>query len=94
LLRWLVPRVQGGQVLTHATFPLFLRQSDAVDDAVAARAGWKWSEDALTTLLCDLLAETHQLAYRLEYALSDLRSDLAATAAPVPAHGRRRAAPD
>lgn len=67
-------------MLTPATFPLFVRHFDAIDTAVAARVGWLWYEDALTSLLCDLLDEDHQPEYRLDYPIADLRADLATTA--------------
>jgi hypothetical protein len=68
-------------VLSPASLPLVVRHFDCLDQFVADKlVGVRpWNEPGLTSLLCDLLDDRTQAKYRLDYPVSALRADLAAT---------------
>jgi hypothetical protein len=72
-------------MLSPRAIRLLLRHFDAIDQVVAKRLTRKrpWAEEALTSLLCDLLDSETQAEENVSYTLRQLHDDLARTDEPV-----------
>ena len=64
---------------------LLLRHFDSIDETISRRLMRKrpWSEEALTSLFCDLLDKDIQEEEKIDYPLSSLMSDLSQIDEPI-----------